>query len=270
MSMHIDSKSLWSDLLIIKERSPLIHNITNYVVMEQTANSLLALGASPVMAHALEEVEEVTHHADSLVLNIGTLSPSWVRAMLLAFRVAHAKAIPIVLDPVGSGATSYRTETANLLLNQGKMTAIRGNASEIVSLSEHYAPSKGVDSLLRASDYIEQAKQVAVKNECIVWMSGESDIVTDGHTLVRVHNGHFLMEKVTGMGCTATAIVAAFLAVNPDPLLGSVHAAILMGIAGEMAAKKAEKPGSFKLAFLDTIYDLSIEEIEERMRVEVL
>jgi hydroxyethylthiazole kinase len=268
--VQIDVKSVWSDFQAIKKISPLVHNITNYVVMEQTANSLLAIGASPVMAHALEEVEDMARIASSLVLNIGTLSSSWIKGMMLAVKAANSKGIPIVFDPVGSGATLYRTKAAHSILDHGAITAIRGNTSEIVSLSGVQGSSKGVDSLLDPSDHLEQAKTLAKKAQCIVWMSGKTDVVTNGQTLVLIHNGDPLMGRVTGMGCTATAITGAFLAVNGDPLAGCTHAAILMGIAGEMAAKKADGPGSFKLAFIDALYNIALNDIEERIRVDIL
>ncbi len=268
--MQISPQGVWSDIQAIKKNSPLIHNITNYVVMEQTANSLLAIGASPVMAHAVEEAQDMATIANSLVLNIGTLSSAWIEAMLLALKTANSKSIPIVFDPVGSGATPYRMKTANSILSHGAVTVIRGNTSEIVSLNGNQSLSRGVDSLLNASDYQEQAKMLAIQKKCIVWMSGKTDVVTNGQMLILIHNGHSLMEKVTGMGCTATAITGAFLAVNQNPLLGSAHAAILMGIAGEIAAKKGNGPGSFKLAFIDALYNISLNEIKERMRVDVL
>jgi len=268
--MRIDPQGVWSDIQAIKKFSPLVHNITNYVVMEQTANSLLAIGASPIMAHAIEEVEDIANAANSLVLNIGTLSSSWIAGMMLALKAANSKDISVVFDPVGSGSTSFRTETSHSILNHGTITAIRGNASEILALNGKQCSNKGVDSLLNASDYLEEAKTLAMKHECIVWMSGQADVVTNGQSLFLIHNGHLLMGKVTGMGCTATAISGAFLSVNEDPLLGSVHAAILMGIAGEMAAENGSGPESFKFAFIDALYNISLRDIEERMRVEIL
>ncbi|MFI5344420.1 MAG: hydroxyethylthiazole kinase [Chlamydiales bacterium] len=268
--MEIDPQSLWSDIQTIRKFSPLIHNITNYVVMEQTANSLLAIGASPVMAHALEEVEEMAMKASSLVLNMGTLSSSWVEAMLLALKMANHRGIPIAFDPVGVGATPYRTQTAKSILNHGTITVIRGNASEIVALNGDHNQIKGVDSLLDPSNYVEKAKAVANENRCIVSMSGETDVVTNGESVFFVHNGHPLMTKVTGMGCTATALIGAFLSINPDPLLSSVHAAILMGIVGEIAAENSNGPGSFKASFADILYTVSLNAIKKRMRVETL
>lgn len=266
--MQIDPHGVWSDIQAIKKNSPLIHNITNYVVMEQTANALLAIGASPVMAHAVEEAKDMAAIASSLVLNIGTLSPHWIEGMMAALRTANSRNIPVVFDPVGAGATPYRTETSRFILDQGRVAAIRGNASEIVQLSGKEGRARGVDSLLEASDFLEQAKKLALERHCVVWMSGKTDVVTDGSSHFLIHNGHPLMGKVTGMGCTATAITGAFLAINPDPLLGCTHTAILMGIAGEMAAEKTQGPGSFKPAFLDSLYQMQLCDIEKYMRVE--
>lgn len=270
MNVRIDPHSVWIDIQAIKNFSPLVHNITNFVVMEQTANSLLAIGASPVMAHALEEVEEMTMLANSLVLNIGTLSSSWVDAMFLALNAACSKNIPIVFDPVGAGATSYRTNVANKILSHQAVTVIRGNASEIVSLNERICSTKGVDSTIDPLLHLKQAKTLADQYKCIVWMSGKTDIVTDGLASAFIHNGHPLMGKVTGMGCTATAITGAFLSVNPSPLMGSIHAAILMGVAGEVASNMGKGPGSYQLSFTDALFNISLKELEKRMNVEIL
>lgn len=268
MVRQIDPEGVWTDILEIRRNSPLVHNITNYVVMELTANSLLAIGASPVMAHALDEVKDMAMIASSLVLNIGTLSPSWIEAMLSALKTANGKGIPVVLDPVGSGATSYRTVTANSILNHGHIAVIRGNASEIISLNGFQNFTKGVDSLINATDNIEQAKTLARRQKCVVWMSGKIDVITNGKDVFFVHNGNPLMAKVTGMGCMASALSGAFLSANQDPLLGTVHAALLMGITGEIAAQKGEGPASFKLAFIDKLHDISFNEIKEFMHVE--
>jgi len=268
--VKVDPKGVWSDIQAIKKSSPLVHNITNYVVMESTANGLLAIGASPVMAHAVDEVEDMIKIANSLVLNIGTLSPAWIQAMTLSLKAANFKGIPVVLDPVGIGATPYRTKTTHSLLADGKVTAIRGNASEIASLTDSHITTKGVDSLLNAIDCHDQARILASKIKCIVWMSGSTDVITDGKLSILVHNGHPLMSKVTGMGCMATAITGAFLAINQDILLGCAHAAIFMGVAGEIASTNCKGPGSFKLEFIDVLYNLSLDQIEERIRLDLV
>ena len=267
--MRIKPQGIWSDIQEIKNKSPLVHNITNYVAMEQTANVLLAIGASPVMAHAIEEVEDMVGIAQSLVLNIGTLSPSWIQAMTVATRAAKWKGIPIILDPVGCGATPYRTSTALSLIAGGAMTAIKGNASEIAALSGDNSVTKGVDSVLNPVDCIPQAKALATKFNGIVVVSGIIDVITNGQSVALVHNGHFLMAKVTGMGCNAAALLGAFIAVNRDPFMACVHAMSIMGIAGEMAAQFCHGVGSFKMSFLDSIYNLTLPHIQKSLRIEI-
>lgn len=268
--MQIEVEKIWLDIQAIKKNSPLIHNITNFVVMEQTANALLASGASPIMAHAVEEVEEMAMMANALVLNIGTLSPHWITAMELALKAALGKGIPIVLDPVGAGATKYRTQTVKALLQHGGVTAIRGNAAEIMALCGTEGYIKGVDSQVNGYEFQEHAKQFALTHRNVVWMSGETDVVTDGKEVILVSNGHLIMTKVTGIGCIASAITGAILAVNPDKLLGCAHAAIIMGIAGEMAAHKSHGPGLFLSAFCDALYLMTKNDLNKRIKVKVL
>lgn len=262
----IDASSVWDDLQTIKKSSPLILNITNFVAMELTANSLLAIGASPAMAHAREEVEELAKKANSLVLNIGTLNSSWVNSMEKA--IQGARGIPVILDPVAAGATAYRMQTALRLLNQG-ITLIRGNSSEISSLCGIQTASKGTDSYAKTLDCIESAKALALQYNCTVWMSGEVDIITNGQSPISIHNGHPIMTKVTAMGCTATAISGAFLAINKDYLCAAAHAAIVMGVAGELASERCLGTGSFKIAFIDALYSLTLQDLEARLSVQL-
>lgn len=262
--MQLDPQCVWADIQAIKKFSPLVHNITNYVVMESTANALLAIGASPIMAHALDEIDDIVKIANSLVLNIGTLCPAWIQAMILALKAATSKGIPVILDPVGAGASCYRTKMVQSILDHGTVTVIRGNASEIASLSGDQVQTKGVDSLLDPADCQSQAKRLASKNRCVVWMSGQTDLITDGQSCILISNGHPMMSKVTGMGCMATAITGAFLTVNPNAFLGSAHASLVMGIVGEMTAEKCRGPGSFKVEFIDSLYSLSLSDIKEQ------
>ena len=248
--------SVWADVQKIRAEAPLVHNITNYVVMNATANALLAIGASPVMAHAIEEVEEMVRHARALVLNIGTLSAAWVEAMVKAGQAARQRGIPVVLDPVGSGATEYRTATARRLLEQVGPTIVRGNASEIRSLVRAGAGPKGVDSQHTPDEILGEAQAVSRQWHCAVSVSGPVDIVVAGGAVVRVANGHAMMARVTGMGCTATAITGAFAAVNPSPLQAAAHAMAVMGLAGEIAAQPAQGPGTFFPHFLDALHGL--------------
>ncbi len=256
------------DLQKIREQVPLVHNITNYVVMNLTANALLSIGASPVMAHAEEEVEDMVSLASALVINIGTLSPHWVNAMEKAIRAAEQKKIPVVLDPVGAGATPYRTATARKLLNEGPIAIIRGNGSEIRALVDSGARTKGVDSLEGSEAAVEAGRELSRKFGCAVSISGVADIVVSKEKIIRISNGHPLMPRVTGLGCVASAITGAFAAVNPDHLEAAASAMAVMGICGELAASRAEGPASFELHFLDWLYKLGPEEIEARLKFE--
>ena len=264
----IDKKQLTADLFLVREKSPLVHNITNYVVMNNTANALLAIGASPVMAHALEEVKDMVAIASVLVINMGTPSEKWVEAMLLAGKAAHEKGIPVVFDPVGVGATPYRNKVAASIVSICKPSVIRGNASEIMALAKESATTKGVDSTASSNAALNAAKRLSRETGAIVVISGEEDFVTDGKDVYSVKNGSPLMPKVTGMGCTATAIIGAFAAVNPDLMAAATHAMAVMGVAGELAARKADGPGTMQLHFLDTLYNLTAETLAELAKIE--
>ena len=259
---------VWNDLLLIRSQAPLVHNITNYVVMNSTANALLAVGASPVMAHAIEEVEEMTALASSLVLNIGTLSAPWVEAMVVAGRAAGRKGIPTVLDPVGVGATTLRTSTALRLLGEARPRIIRGNASEILALANLGHGTRGVDATEPVEGALAAAQQLSRTWDCVVTVSGPTDLVVQGDRVARVHNGDPLMAQVTGMGCTASALTGAFAAVNGDAFQAAVHAMVLMGVAGELAKARCQGPGSFQMAFLDCLSALTEADLKQRARVD--
>jgi hydroxyethylthiazole kinase len=262
----ITAQSVWKDILKIRECAPLVHNITNFVVMNTTANALLALGASPVMAHAEEEAGDMAGIAASLVINIGTLNPSWVAAMRKAMLRAKEKGIPVVLDPVGAGATPYRLETVNRLLAVCAPAVIRGNASEIAALVNSGAKMKGVDSSLSSDAAAASAKTLSEMYGCVVSLSGETDYIVRGGRRELIRNGHPLMPRVTGLGCSATALTAAFAAVNPDVFAAAAGAMAVMGIAGELAARQARGPGSFQAHFIDALYNLRQEDIQDLLK----
>ena len=252
----IDAAAIASALRRVRANAPLVHNITNYVVMNNTANALLAAGASPAMVHAVEEVEEFVGLAGALVVNIGTLSPAWVEAMHRAAARAHARGTPWVLDPVGVGATRYRTETSAALLAH-RPTVVRGNASEILVLAGvDGAAGKGVDSAHDAGDALAPARRLAARTGGVVAVTGATDYVTDGARTVAIANGHPLMARVTAMGCAVSALTGACLAVETDAWKASAAALILMGVAGESAAAHARGPGSFAVEIIDTLYGL--------------
>jgi len=260
--MNLNVKDLCDDLHRVRSQAPLVHNITNYVVMNNTANALLAIGASPVMAHAVEEVAEMAALASALVINIGTLSQEWIKAMGLAMGAARKHGVPIVFDPVGAGATGYRTRTCLDLLEQAAPSVIRGNASEIMALAGDAVQTKGVDSSAAASDAEHAALALAATYACVVCVSGAVDLITDGQRLARVRNGHPMMPKVTGLGCTASAMVGAFCAVNNDPFAATIHAMMTMGICGELAAAQAAGPGTLQVQLIDAFYNLNNAQIE--------
>ena len=254
----MNTESLKRDLAILREKSPLVHNITNYVAMNFSANALLAIGASPVMAHAVEEMDDMVAIASALVINIGTLDAEWVRGMLTAGRAAHRMGKPIVLDPVGVGATPYRTETAWEIIRECHPTIIRGNASEIMALVNADIKSKGVDSSRSSDDAVESARQLAKTTGAVVVISGPTDYITDGIRTETVTYGSPLMTRVTAMGCTASSIVGAFAAINPDPIEAATHAMMAMGICGERAVAKNASPGSLLINFVDELYRLEV------------
>ena len=265
--MLITAQTIWSDLNLIRQKNPLIHNITNYVVMNSTANALLALGASPIMAHAPEEMEEMVTISSALVLNIGTLDLSWIQSMNRAAKVAKQKKVPIILDPVGSGASKLRTATCLDFLKNEYPAVVRGNGSEIQSLVGSLVRTKGVDSSLCSDVATDAGKHLSGTYHCVVSISGEIDVNIKNDDIIIIKNGHPLMTKVTGMGCTATTYIAAFHAVNPNALQASAHAMALVGIAGELAQNRSSGPGSFQTAFFDSVFNLTFEEIENQLKV---
>lgn len=254
----------------IRKNAPLVHNISNFVVMNPTANMLLAIGASPVMAHSRKEVADMAAMAGALVLNIGTLAEKWIEAMVLAAKTANQQGVPVILDPVGAGATGYRTRTVKHILGEAKISVIRGNASEVLSLAVDNVTTKGVDSSLSLSDEIvDTAGAIARRHGCIVAISGEKDLITDGTRMIRVANGVPLMTRVTGMGCGLSAVAGAFCAVAPDDLLAAVAAAFgFYGLCGELALDTSDRPGSFFVAFLDSLYSAGSTEIRKHLRID--
>ena len=260
------AKKAAQNLINLRSQKPLIHNITNFVVMNYTANALLACGASPVMAHAQEEVEEMVSFSGALVLNIGTLTPYWIESMLKAGKKANTNNVPIILDPVGSGATRLRTDSAKRLIDELSIAVIRGNASEALSLIQEDSKTKGVDSLHSVDDAAGEAIQLAKELGTTVAITGSVDLVTDGEHILRVSNGHELMGLTTGTGCTATALIGAFLAVDTNPVEAASTALAFFGLAGEKAGEKAVAPGSYKSALIDALYTITPDDLEQGAR----
>jgi hydroxyethylthiazole kinase len=254
-------------LAAIRERKPLVHQITNYVVMNETANATLALGALPVMAHAPEEVEEMVGLAGALVLNIGTLSRHWVEAMLAAGRAANARGVPVVLDPVGVGATAYRTDTARRILDEVDVAVLRGNAGEVATLVGVAAEVRGVESVGAGAAAAEVAREAARSLGVVAAVTGAVDHVSDGERVAAVANGDPMLETITGSGCMSSAVTGCFLAVAESPFDAAVEALVAFGVAGEDAARDAKGPGSFHVSLYDALAALDPATLDGRARV---
>lgn len=255
-------------LRTLRERKPLVHQITNYVVMNETANATLALGALPVMAHAREEVEEMVGLAGALVLNIGTLSPQWIEAMVSAGKAANAAGTPVVLDPVGAGATSYRTETAKRLLSELDIAVLRGNQGEVATLAGVAAEVRGVESIGADDDAADVARLAARHLGVVASVTGAVDHVSDGERSFAVANGHELLAAVTGTGCMSSAVTGCFLAAKAEaPLEAATEALAAFGVAGEEAARDAKGPGSFHVNLYDALAGLDPETLDAKVKI---
>jgi hydroxyethylthiazole kinase len=255
-------------LRVVRERKPLVHQITNYVVMNETANVTLALGALPVMAHAREEVEEMVGLAGALVLNIGTLSPQWVDAILLAGKEANARGVPVVLDPVGAGATGYRTDTARRILGEVEVSVLRGNQGEVATLVGVEAEVRGVESIEVGGEPAELALAAARNLDLVASVTGPVDHVSDGRRVLAVANGHELLATVSGTGCMSSSVTGCFLAVKGDePLEAAAEALAAFGVAGEDAARGAKGPGSFHVGLYDALAALDPATLDSRVQV---
>lgn len=259
----------------VRSSSPLVHQITNFVVMNDTANLTLAVGALPVMAHAREEVADMVGAAGSLVLNPGTLEPSWVEAMIIAGKRANELAVPIVFDPVGVGATPYRNETGARILRELKLTVIRGNSGEIGALAGAGGEVRGVESVSGVADPAKVVRELASRTGAVVVITGKRDYLSDGKRVLGVDNGHEMMKNVTGTGCMSTAMIGAFVATcrngktaaEKDPLAAAAAALACYGLAGEIAASKARGPGSFRMELMDALFGLDRAAVEKGARI---
>ena len=257
-SNALTPSDIWADVLAVRSQRPLVHSITNLVVMNYNANFLLAMGASPVMAHAHEEVRDMAAIAQALVLNIGTLEPYWIESMRQALAIAAQRGIKSVLDPVGAGATSYRNQSIAALLDQASPSVIRGNASEIMSVAGVAVQTRGVDSGAAVSDALQAARDLAASTGGVVCVSGEVDHVLDASGRhVSLSNGHEWMTRITGVGCSATALVGAFCAVQPDAWRATVSAMAYLGVVGQVATQQVQAQGlgvgSLQIALLDQL-----------------
>ena len=260
-------KDLAEIFSLVREKRPLVHHITNYVTVNDCANITLCAGGAPVMADAPEEVAEMAAMAGALILNIGTLNAGQIESMILAGRAANERKIPVILDPVGVGATQYRTETAHRLMDELDIAVLKGNAGEIAVLAGAGGKVRGVDSHGLAGDPAAIAKDYAKSAGLIVVVSGATDIVTNGKQVFLVANGHPLMGSISGTGCMAASIIGAFSAVSADRVLASAAALAAFGIAGERAAASARGPLSFKAGLFDELSALSPQDLARGAKI---
>lgn len=262
-----------SYLAQLRAANPLVHNITNIVVANFSANGLLALGASPFMASALEEVRDVARMASVVVLNMGTLDKEAVEAMLAAGEAANRHGVPVVFDPVGAGATPYRTETARRIAGSVRLAAIRGNVAEIANVIGEPWEIKGVDAGAGSGDVRALAERAARKLGTVVVATGKDDIVTDGSRTNQSSHGHPILTQVTGTGCLLSAVVGAFLAVGRDDAVeAATEAVAFYGIAAETARELTADggPGSFQIEFLNQLALVTPDMVREQARIERL
>mgnify|MGYP003590375797 FL=1 len=269
---HLTAHELWQDVLSVRAQAPLVHNITNWVVINFNANVLLAMGASPVMAHACEEAADMANIAQALVLNIGTLTADNVKAMLLAQKQAHVRGIPVVLDPVGAGATPYRNQALSEIIQAGPPSIIRGNGSEIMSVAGLSVTTKGVDSVMASDQSLEAALALAKRIEGVVCVSGETDYIIDAHGQVAMlRNGDVWMTQVTGVGCSATALIGAFAAVQPDAWRATTAAMAYWGVVGKVAAEQTRAlgagVGTYATKLLDVTQNLDEQTFVQRLNI---
>ena len=259
-------ESITQALNTVRQHKPLVVNITNYVVMNNTANALLAIGASPIMAHSTQEMAEMMSFAGALVINIGTLDSQWVARMLFAVEQANTQDKVVVLDPVGCGASALRTHTSRQIAGLADKLIIRGNASEIIALAGAQAQSKGVDALDNSDAALSAAQYLIAEYGANVVISGQHDYIVTRDQIVRLSNGHPMMPYVTGMGCSLSALTGAFAAVGDTTGLA---ATAILGVAGEIAALRAQGPGSLQTSIIDALYRMDASTLTQYLKLQV-
>ncbi|MBC2456970.1 hydroxyethylthiazole kinase [Clostridium beijerinckii] len=273
MSNEISIK-IGSLLNEVRNKKPLVHNITNYVTVNDCANILLAIGASPIMADDIKEAADITKISSALVINIGTLNERTIESMIASGKKANELNIPVVFDPVGAGASEFRNSTTKRLLEEVKISVLRGNMSEIKFISGLGSTTKGVDASENDArtgndEGVDVAKSLAKKLQCTVAITGATDIISDGERVVILENGTKMLSNVTGTGCMTTALIGAFCGAGSDYFIGAVSGIISMGISGEIALDKAGKigTGSFHIAIIDAISNLTSDIIEKMNKI---
>ncbi|MBN6185584.1 hydroxyethylthiazole kinase [Aneurinibacillus sp. BA2021] len=252
----------------LREKSPLVHNITNEVVTNFTANGLLAIGASPVMAYAPEEVGDMAKIAGALVLNMGTLTKETVDSMMLAGKSANAHGVPVVFDPVGAGATPFRTEVARQIAKELDLAIVRGNAAEVANVIGEAWEIKGVDAGQTGGDVEALARKAAEALNTVVVITGAVDVVAGPEGLYTIHNGDEMLTRITGTGCLLTSVLGAFAAVEKDYAKAAAAGLAAYGVAAELARRNVTAPGSYQIALLDMLYSIREEQVAAMARVE--
>lgn len=255
----------------VKGKKPLVHHITNYVTVNDCANMVLAIGGSPVMADDLAEVEEMLAFASALVINIGTLNERTIQSMITAGKKANQLGIPVILDPVGVGATTLRTETTAILLKEVRFAVIRGNMSEIKIIAGINVQIKGVDSVANEENGIEIARALAVKLGTVVAITGAVDIVASLDKVCKISNGDKMLADVTGTGCMSTSLIGTFAGVTKDYFLAAIAGITIMGLSGELAKERLTKDqaiGTFKVNLFDEISKMSAETLLKGGKIE--
>jgi len=246
----------------IRKRKPLIHHITNYVTVYDCAQAALSCGALPVMADAVEECAEMTSYADALVLNIGTLNSLQISSMIESGKAANKKGIPVILDPVGAGATKFRRTTVEKLMKEFRIDVIKGNAAEIALVAGASSQMKGVESVGTYDGITESAIHAAESTGSVIVVTGKTDIVTDGKDLYEISNGHETMGKIVGTGCMSASVIASHCSVEKKYALAAAQAQCVYGLAGEKAAGKSKSPMMFKTYFMDALYETKDEDLK--------
>lgn len=251
----------------VRLTNPVVHHLTNWVTIYDCASIVKVFGASPVMAHAKEEVADMAKIASSLVLNIGTLTVDFIEAMKLAAKSANEKGIPVILDVCGAGATVLRDKKSFELLDEVKINIVKGNASEIARIAGENVTTKGVDSSHVDKDLIELAKGLALKRFCTVVITGKDDIVTDGEKTFVIKNGHIMMTHIVGTGCMASSVIGTFAAVEKDLVLAAASGLVCYEVAAEIASKISKGPATFKEKLIDTVYALDSKSLKKLSKV---
>ncbi len=262
------AEMIWAALCRVRAQKPLIHCMTNSVAMDFQANSLLSLGTSPIMSIERAELEELIQACSALSLNIGTIESHHVEAALLSIEFANKYSKTLVFDPVGSGATSFRSNISKKIYSQANNLIVKGNASEIYSLNNSYASGKGVDSTLRPEEVLKQASDLINESCQAIVITGKTDYILTDHACWKIENGSELMTKVTAMGCSLGGVIAAFCLPDVSHEEAVISACSIYSLSGQIAAKNAAGPGSFKTFFLDVLCNISREEIFQYLRVD--